>query len=99
VDFVLRTIDVLKFSIDWKAKNNPGDKIWKGEYRERAFRRQMQKEIAFIEARYMGQMQRKKTLALKKKFVNKHEKIVAGRNHIRKIYYEARLHPLISNLH
>lgn len=83
----MRAIDVLKFAIEWNEKSEAaGGKTWKGKYRDAAFEKECAAEIASLEARFVGSLLRAKRSTLKKKFTNKHEKIVTARNHLLRLY-------------
>jgi hypothetical protein len=87
VHFVVRSVHVLKFSIEWDHKRrDPVGRERKAEYVEGLYRSLEKDNIAAIERAFMGKRKREKLSALKRKFVAKHEKVIASRNHIRKLY-------------
>jgi hypothetical protein len=86
VHFVVRAIYGLKFSADWRDKGTTAEgREWKKDYLDRLFATQEQEAI--VEAgRYAGQLGKKKKQSARQKFKAKHEKVVAARNHIRRLY-------------
>jgi hypothetical protein len=84
--FVLRTIDALKFAFDWEKKlSERGGREWKAEYREKLFRKHHEADLQAYEL-YTGAHKRKRTEALKKKFIRKHEKVITGRYQLLELY-------------
>ena len=70
--------------------------IWLGIYRENAFRAQRANEIAQLINHFTGTNLRSRISRLKAKFVGKHEKIVAARNHLRRLYLQVGVHALLA---
>jgi hypothetical protein len=80
---VIRTIDALKFTIEWKKKTlETGGLKWKKDYRERMFKKLYEAELE----RYTGTLRTSMEKKLKSKFVRKHEKVITGRYQLLELY-------------
>jgi hypothetical protein len=87
IRYVIRTIHVIKFAIDWKEKESTAEgRGWKHNYRQKLFDREQNQEVAQIEATCIGKRKEKKLIGLCRRFGVRHEKLVTARNHIRKLY-------------
>ena len=84
--FVIRAVFGLKFAADWIDKGTSSEgREWKRDYLDRLFI--LQEQEAIVEAgRFAGQRGKKKLQSAQKKFKARHEKVVAARNHIRRLY-------------
>jgi hypothetical protein len=74
---------MLKITFDWKNKKGELKNQKKKDFLERLFSKLEAKEIKRLDGILGG---KKLVLKEKAKFVRKHEKGVASRNHVRKLY-------------
>jgi hypothetical protein len=87
IHFVIRSIDALKFILDWNAKSHErGGKKWKSDYRDRLFEEQMASEIERHRNELEADEFRHRIQRLRQKFVRKHERTITARNHLLKLY-------------
>jgi hypothetical protein len=92
VYFVVRTVDALKFAIEWKKKTlETGGLKWKKEYRDRMFKELYGAELE----RHTGTHRTNIEKTLKGKFVRKHEKVVTGRYQLLELYKTVRLFTMV----
>ena len=76
---ILRSVHAIWFAREWNAMTaKPGGKKWKGEFRKNAFQVIWAGKTSDYEKEY-------------KRFRTRHEKVIAGRNSLLKMYRKVRL--------
>jgi hypothetical protein len=85
IRFVIRSINALKFAVEWKAKSSePGGKAWKKEYRVRLYEMTLKKRETGFEI--LGEAARKEKKKQFQQFVRRHEKVITARNQLLTLY-------------
>lgn len=88
---MLRTIDALKFVIEWKKKTlERGGREWKTDYRNSMFQKHHEADLRRYDT-FTGTAKKTMTEALKKSFVRKHEKVITGRYQLLELYHLVRI--------
>jgi hypothetical protein len=87
IGFVIETVGVLRFSIDWNLKSSQrGGKAWKTAYIKELCDVGMGDEMERINTNFVGEARQRGLSLIFKKFKGKYEKLVTARNQIRKLY-------------
>jgi hypothetical protein len=87
VHHVVRTVHTIKFSYEWLEKAcTANGRQWKQEYLERLFQSVEPEAIKQIELSGTESQRYKKLKKHRQRFKARHEKVVASRNHIRRLY-------------
>jgi hypothetical protein len=99
VHYVIRTIHTIKFSSEWLVKAHTADgRTWKKDYLERSFQSAESDAIKLIENSGRTTESRKKMQKLRSSFRGRHEKVVASRNHVRRLYVVVRGNSMVPSL-